>query len=135
MGSAAPDSQPDARIAGNERVMRRSSLVPVSEKKTRRRFLVPVAVAAASVSFCLSAMGEGRTARLPGVVSELGFWDFGSRRGGSEEAGKKWGIDGCVRARRRAAGGASSKIRTLLSCSPMPHHLYKGGVWLHPAKI
>lgn len=104
MGSAAPDSQPDARIAGNERVMRRSSLVPVSEKKTRRRFLVPVSVAAAaSVPFCLSAMGEGRTARLPGVVSELGFWDFGSRRGGSEEAGKKWGIDGSGRARRRAA--------------------------------
>jgi hypothetical protein len=103
MGSAAPDSQPDARIAGNERVMRGSSLVPVSEKKTRRRFLVPVSVAAASVPFCLSAMGEGRTARLPGVVSELGFWDFGSRRGGSEEAGKKWGIDACgLRARRRS---------------------------------
>jgi len=49
-------------------------------------------------------MGEGRTGRLRGVVRQLGFGGFGEGKRREEEAGKKWGIDGCgLRARGRAA--------------------------------
>ena len=61
-------------------------MVPVPEKPTRRRFLG--SVAATSVPFCLSAMGEGRTGRLRGVVRQIGFGVFGEGKRREEEAGK-----------------------------------------------
>jgi hypothetical protein len=84
-------------------------LVPVPEKPTRRRFLV--SVAAASVPFCLSAMGEGRTGRVRGVVRQLGFGGvWGRGRGGRtrRERNGEW-RGGAARAGKCPTGCSKNK--------------------------